>query len=170
MNKYLSVATVILCLGLLALGVFAFQLSCQPNSPPPEPNGFQLPMVEVLARKEQLQQLEDHVNRIREAKRQMVRAVIAGQCRLAEAIDEFRKLDQPWLSASSQQKVLQGVGVSEYEWCGLNLIAFAKELRADHPDEAAALTGRLEKELQKLLAQRRKQHPREADPRLEPAH
>ena len=156
MNKSTSLATATFGLGFVAVAVFAFHLSCRPNYPQPEQNGYQLPMAEVWARIEKFRQVQDQDKQIREVKQQMAQEVIAGQLSLADAIDEFQKLDQRWLSASHQQTFLQGVGMSEYEWCGLNVISFAQTLLADHPDEAATVIDRLEKELQKLLAERKK--------------
>jgi hypothetical protein len=169
MSKPTSLATAVLGLGFLALAFFAFHLSDQPNYPVPEPNGYRLPMAEVWAQVEKFRQVQDHDNRIREVKQQMAWEVIAGRLNLAEAIDAFQKLDQRWLSASHQQKVLQGLGMSEYEWCGLNVLAFAQTLLVDHADEAATVIGRLEKELRRLVADRNKQPRMLADPRIKPA-
>jgi hypothetical protein len=42
-----------------------------------------------------------------------------------------------------------------------------RQVLADHPAEAAAAAGRLEKELQQLLADRKKGPPAPAEPRTE---
>jgi hypothetical protein len=45
--------------------------------------------------------------------------------------------------------------MSEDEWDGWAVISQVRQILADPPDEAAAVSARLEKELQKLLADRK---------------
>jgi hypothetical protein len=156
MRKFLSLATGIACLGLLALAVFAFNPALLPHNAPSQKNAFQPTWAEILERKEQLKQLEEELNRYWEAKRQVAKEVIAGKRSLAEAIEAFRKLDEPWLSASHQEQVLKELRMSEVEWRGRDVISLARRVLADRPDEAAAVTDHLERALQKLLADRKK--------------
>jgi hypothetical protein len=169
MSKYLPLATAFLCLGLLALIVFVFDPSCLPHYPLLEKNPLQPTWTEIFARKEKLQQLEKDLNHYGGAKEQVVKDVIAGRRSLAEAIDEFRKLDQPWISAGYEELTLKTLRTSEVEWRGRSVISFARRVLADRPDEAVAVAGRLEKELQKLVADRTKQPPMLANPRIKPA-
>src|SRR5262249_39562528 len=99
--------------------------------------------------------LEEECNRYWEEKRQVAKEVIDGRRSLAEAIEEFRKLDEPWLSAWDQERTLKALGMSEVEWLGRKVIFLARRVLADRPDEAAAVADRLEKELQQLLADRK---------------
>jgi hypothetical protein len=57
--------------------------------------------------------------------------------------------------------------VSGDEWGGRDVLYFVRLVLADRPDEAAAVAGRLEKELQQLLADRKKHLPAPAEPRTE---
>jgi hypothetical protein len=95
----------------------------------------------------------------------VAKEVIAGRCSLAEAIDQFRKLDQPGISASYEELTIKTLRMSEVEWRGRNVIAFARRVLADRPDEAAAVADRLEKELLILLAEQRKTGFAPIDPR-----
>jgi hypothetical protein len=166
MNKFLPLATGIVCLGLLALAVFVFNPTCLPHYSRPEKNAFQPTWVEIFGRKEQLKQLEEGLHGYWEAKRQVTKEVIAGRCSLADAIEEFRKLDAPWLSASHQEQILKELRMSEVEWRGREVISLARRVLVDHPDEEAAVVDRLEKELHKLMADPNKQHPMFADPQI----
>jgi hypothetical protein len=167
MRKFLSLATGIACLGLLALATFAFNPACLPHNPPFQKNAFQPTLAEIFARKEQLKQLEEELNRYWEAKRQVAREVIAGRRSLTEAIEEFRKLDEPWISASHEEHILKELRISEVEWRGREVMYFARLVLADRPDEEAAVADRLEKELHGLVADRKKRHSARPDSRTE---
>jgi hypothetical protein len=169
MIKYLPLATVLLCLASLALPVFLFDLAGLPGYPLPEKNVPQPAWAELLARNEQPKKLKEDLNRYEEAKR-VAKKVIAGRRSLAEAIDEFRKLGLPWVSANHQDQILKDLKMSEVEWRGRSVISFVRRVLDDRPDEASAVVDRLEKELQRLLTERRKQEPRQADPRVKPTH
>jgi hypothetical protein len=151
MRKFLSLATGISCLGLLALAVFVYNPACLPHNPVSQKNAFQPTWAEIFARKAQLDQLEEELNRYWEAKRQVAKEVIAGRRSLAEAIEEFRNLDEPWLSAGHEEQILKGLRMLEVEWRGREVIYFARRVLADRPDEEAAVADRLEKELQRLI-------------------
>jgi hypothetical protein len=175
MSKYLSLATGFVCLGLLALAVFVFNPACSHHNLRPERNAseptweeIEPDWKEVVARQEQINQLEKEFNRSRQAKGQVAKEVIDGRRSLAEAIEEFRKLDEPWLSARDRERTLKVLRMSEVEWRGRNVIYFTRHVLADRPDEAAAVADRLEKALQKLLADQTKRQPMLADPRIKP--
>jgi hypothetical protein len=53
--------------------------------------------------------------------------------------------------------------MSEDELDGRSVIDQVRQVLADRPDKAAAVAGRLEKELQELLADRKKRHPAPAE-------
>jgi hypothetical protein len=49
--------------------------------------------------------------------------------------------------------------MSEDEWDGRAVLDYVRRVLADRPAEAAAVAGRLEKELQELLTDRKKHQP-----------
>jgi hypothetical protein len=61
------------------------------------------------------------------------------------------------------------VELSQDEWNGRGVLNSVRQVLADRPDEAAAVTDRLEKELHTLLADRKKKQPMQADPWTKPA-
>jgi hypothetical protein len=150
MSKFLSLATGIFCLSLLTLAVFVFDLACLPLNPSSQKNALPT-WAEILARKEQLDQLEEKYHRYLEAKRKVAKEVIAGRRSLAEAIEAFRRLDEPWIPVEQQEQTRRILGMSEVEWRGREVIHLARRVLADRPDEEAAVADRLEKERQKLL-------------------
>jgi hypothetical protein len=156
MRKLLSLATGIFCLGFLTQAVFVFGPTCLPHKLPSQKNASLPTWAELLERKAQLDQEAEHLNRYVVAKKEVARKLIEGQRSLAEAIDDFTRLDQLWISTSTQERALKELRMSEEEWRGRNVIYFALCVLADRPDEAAAVADRLEKELQELLADRKK--------------
>jgi hypothetical protein len=120
-----------------------------------------------LDREAQLKQEQEDFNRYVEARQQLAKKVIEGQRSLAEAIEAFRKLKQPWIPAGYQEQTLKELRMSEAEWHGRKVISLARGVLSDRPDEAAAVADRLEKELQKLLADQRKTCIAPTDPRAE---
>jgi hypothetical protein len=159
MSMFLRPAAVVLCLGVLALGVVAFDPACLPTYPPPGDPNLRSSMAEEVVRRERLKQLEDASFRRTEAKRQVAAEVIAGRRRLAEAIEQFRTLDRQWPELSTWIKKPEELLMSPDEWGGREVLRFIRLVLADRPDEAAAVAGRLEKELQELLADRKKRRP-----------
>ena len=125
-------------------------------------------LAEEIARNEQLDEQEAALRRQRQAKRLVAAEVIAGRRSLAEAIEEFRALDREWPDFGPAPHWPADVGMSADEGAGRNVLYFVRLVLADRPDEAAAVADRLEKELQKLLADRKKQQPMRADPRIKP--
>jgi hypothetical protein len=172
MSKYLPLATVLLFLASLALAVFVFDLAGLPDYLVLENNAPQPTGADSFARTAQPQKLEEALDRYpdyQEARR-VAKEVIAGRRSLAAAIDEFRRLGLPWVSANYQEQMLKDLRMSEVEWRGRSVISFVRRVRDYRPDEAAAVADRLEKELQIFLTERRKQAPRPAGPRVKPTH
>jgi hypothetical protein len=167
MRRFLSLASGVAFLGLLALATFVYNPAGLPHNPPSQKNAFQPTWAEIFTRKEQLKQLEEGLNRYWEVKRQVAKEVIAGRRSLTEAIEEFRNLDEQWLSASHEEQILKELRMSELEWRGREVIYFARRVLADRPDEEAAVADRLEKELQSLVANRKKRHSALPDSRTE---
>jgi hypothetical protein len=155
MNKYLLLVAVVLCLGGLVLAAVALDtdgpllrsfLDCLATRA--------TPAEEIEHRK----QLEDAVRRRREAKLQVAEEVIARRISLAEAMKQFRDVDQQWPDARLPPLKAEKLGMSEDEWDGRRVILYVPVVLVDRPYEADAVIARLEKELQELLADRQK-HP-----------
>ena len=92
---------------------------------------------------------------------------IARRCSLAEAIAQFRALDEQWPRSRPQMQMPRGLTMPEEEWDGQNVLSAVQQVLADRPDEATAVVDRLEKELRQLLAERNKLGPAPAEPRTE---
>jgi hypothetical protein len=80
---------------------------------------------------------------------------------------QFRDLDRQWPDLRSRIKKPEDLWMSEDEWDGRAVIDQVRQVLADRPDEAAAVAGRLETELQQLLAERKKRPPAPVDPRTD---
>ena len=163
MSKSLRLAAGVLCVGVLALGVVHFDPACLLNIPHGRDPDKRASMAEEVARNEQLNEREAALKRQRQAKRLVAAEVIAGRRGLAEAVEEFRALDREWPDYGPAPHGPADVGMSADEGAGRTVLYFVRLVLADRPDEAAAVVGRLEKELQKLLAERKKHPPASAE-------
>jgi hypothetical protein len=163
MNPPLRLAAGLSCLGVLALGVVLLDPACPLRSPPQGDSTVRSSLAEELQRVEQLDEGEDVRHRCREAKRHVAEQVVAGRCNLAEALDAFRALDGRWLPDHTQQYVLQDLGISEDQWRGRSVLFYVRQVLSDRPDEAAVVVGRLQKQLQQLLAGRKTPPPAPAE-------
>jgi hypothetical protein len=167
MTKFIRLAAGMLCVGVLALGAVYFDPSCLLTYPAPWDPGRRDSLAETLARSEELKQLHEASYRRLEAKWQIAEEVIAGRRSLAEAMEQFRELDRQWPDLRSRITKPEDLWMSEDEWDGRAVIDQVRQVLADRPGEAAAVAGRLEKELQQLLAQRKMRPPAPAEPRAE---
>jgi hypothetical protein len=167
MSKLLRFVAGVLCIVVLALGVVFFDPSCLLTSPAPWDADRRDSLAETLARSEELRQLHEASYRRLGAKWQIAQEVIAGRRSLAEAMEQFRDLDRQWPDLRSRIRKPEDLWMSEDEWDGRAVIDQVRQVLADRPDEAAAVAGRLEKELQQLLAERKKHRPTSAEPRTE---
>ncbi len=156
MAKFIRLAAGVLCIGVLALGVVFFDPSCLLTYPARWDSSRGDSMAEDLVRREQLRQLREASFRRIEAKWQIAQEVIAGRQSLAEAMERFRDLDRQWPDLRSVTKRPEDLWMTEDEWDGRAVIGQVRQVLADRPDEAAEVAGRLEKELQILLAERKK--------------
>ena len=167
MTKHLQLAEGLLCLGVLALGVVAFDFSCLRNAPLPGDSEVRPLLADEVARREQLRQREEAIHRRNEAKRHVAGEVIAGRRSLAEALELFRELDREWPENRPWPHAPAGVELSQDEWDGRGVLDSVRQVLADRPDEAAAVAGRLEQELQQLLAERKKRPPAPSESGIE---
>jgi hypothetical protein len=167
MSRFLRLAAGVLCVGVLALGVVHFDPACLINFPHGWDPDKRASLSAEVARNEQLDQQEAALRHRREAKAQVAKEVIAGRRNLAEAIERFRALDREWPENHRGPRTPEDFGMSEDEWDGRNVLDHVRRVLADRPDEAAAVAGRLEKELRQLLAERKKRPPAPAELRTE---
>jgi hypothetical protein len=168
MTKFLRLAAGVLGLGVLALGIAASDLVYRHVYHPSGNNAdFRSPPAEELLRQERLKQWKEATFGRLEAKRDVAVEVIARRCSLAEAIAQFRVLDEQWPRSRPQMQMPRGLTMPEDEWDGQNVLSAVQQVLADQPDEAAAVADRLEKELRQLLAGRHKLGPAPAEPRTE---
>jgi hypothetical protein len=161
MSKFLRLAAVVLCLGVLALGVVPL------TYPPRWDSGKGASVAEEVARNGELDQREAAIRRRREAKAQVAKEVIARRQSLAEAIERFRALDREWPENHLGPRTPKDFGMSEDEWDGREVVRFVQLVLADRPDEAAPVADRLGKELRELVAERSKLRLAPAEPRAE---
>jgi hypothetical protein len=143
-------------LGVLVLGIVALD----PNGPLLSAFqrcvGNRAALLEELGLQEQLDQGKDALRRRREAKWQVAEEIIARRQSLAEAIEQFRVLDRQGPPARLEAQKNEDFRMSEDEWDYRMVVNYVREILLDRPDEAAAVIARLEKELQEILADRKK--------------
>ena len=163
MNLFIRLAAGVLFLGAFALGIVILDLVGRLTSPPQREWIQQVRLTEELARAERLNQLREASFRRVEAKRQVVKEVIAGRRGLTEAIERFRDLDRQWPDIRTGIKKPELQWMSEDEYDGRTVIDQVRQVLADRPDEAATVADRLEKELQQLLAERKTRRPETAE-------
>jgi hypothetical protein len=168
MTKLIRLAAGVLCLGALALGVVAFDPACLPTLPHRWDPDKTASLAEEFARQEELDQREDAIRHRRQTKEHVAAEVIARRRSLAEAVEQFRILNQQWPPIPRPERIILGrLGMSEEEWDAREVLRFVELVLADRPEEAAAVIGRLEKELQQLLADWKKHRSTSVDPRTE---
>ena len=122
---------------LLEVCLFGLRFPCSPVN------------VSAFQRSEELEQLRQATLRRMEARRDVVRAVIARCCTLEEAIEQLQELDHEWPDYSASRSK---VPVSGEEWSYGFLRAEVEEALHGRPEEAAAVLRRLEKDYQQLQA------------------
>jgi len=159
MSKFIRLAAAVLCVGVLALGVVLFDPACPLTYPPRRDSRKGVSMAEEVARNEELDQREDAIRRRREAKAQLAAEVITRRRSLAEAIEQFRALDREWPENHRGPRTPEDFGMSQDEWDGRAVLDYVRRVLTDRPAEATAVADRLEKELQQLLADRKKRLP-----------
>jgi hypothetical protein len=152
MTKFLRLAALFSCLGVLVLGAIALN----PNGPLLTSfwgcSAGRPSLAEESARRERLDRLDEAEFRRLNAKKQIAEEVIARRRSLAEAMKQFRALDQEWPQLNVGAERAKALGISEDEWLGRVVIAWVRGVLNRRPDEAAVVVGRLENELQELLA------------------
>jgi hypothetical protein len=159
MNKLIRFTFGWLCLGVLAGVILASDLAC-----PLRWDGGKSPsLAEERGREANLKESFEALRRQRQAKRQVAQEVMAQRRSLAQAIEQFQALDQDWPEGRLRFQTPQDFGMSEEQWVGRSVIYYVKQVLADRPGEAAKVVGRLEKELQELLAARKKRRPAPAE-------
>ena len=125
-------------MGLLAVGVFGLRFACTPIDFREDLRSAELDKMRRANRDRR--QARDHV----------VRALIAARCTLAEAIAQFLELDRQWPEVISKVLAYRFQEERVYQ----NLRLRVQEMLHDHPDQAAIVLRRLEREYEKLRSER----------------
>ena len=159
MSKLIRLAAAVLCLGVLALGTAALDPACRLLSSFGGCSANRGSVAEHIGRNEELDQWKEAMRHRREVKAHVAAEVIAGRRSLAEAIEQFRALDREWPENHRGPRTPEDFGMSQDEWDGRNVLDYVRRVLADRPAEATAVADRLEKELQQLLADRKKRLP-----------
>jgi len=146
MRKFLRLAALFSCLGVLVLGAIALN----PNGPLLSSfRGYSAgrpSLAEAIAQSERLARLQEAVLRRINAKEQIATEVIARRRSLAEAMEQFRALDQECPQSDVGAETAKALGISEDEWVGRGVIGWVRTVLYGRPDEAAAAVARLEKD------------------------
>jgi hypothetical protein len=157
-------------LGVLVLGTLALD----PNGPLLSSfrgcSAGKISLPEALEESDRMARIKEASFRRLDSKQRIAEEVIARRQSLLEAMKQFRALDQEWPQFGSASKKAHDLGISEDEWDGRGVITTVKVILEHRPDEAAVVVARLEKELQEILADRKKHPPAPADPRAEEQH
>jgi hypothetical protein len=135
-------------MGLLALCVFGLRFSC--TAPDFQEQIRSAKLAEM--RRANLDRLE--------ARDQVVRALIAQRCTVAEAIEQFLELDRQWPDVISKVLAYQSQEERVYQ----NIRLRVKEMLHDHPEQASIVLRRLEQEYEKLRADGQTRSAAETEP------
>jgi hypothetical protein len=95
-----------------------------------------------------------------EARTRVVGDLIAQQCTLAEAIEQFLKLDPPWPYLFPKVPADQSPQEKSYQY----ICFMVEDQLRDHPEQASIVLGRLEQEYEKLRTDERAPSAAEKDP------
>jgi hypothetical protein len=157
MSKFFERVAGLTCLGvLLVLGAVILD-SAGPLLPSFQAGADKEPIrPEQLKREEQLAADKATLQRSREAELQVAEELIAGRLSLAEAIEQFRALEQAWPQFAPYSEKAKLLWKSEDARLGDRVLWYVWQVLADTPDEQTAVCGYLNKELQELLASRQK--------------
>jgi hypothetical protein len=111
-------------------------------------------IVQAALRDEELEQSRRPTYHRIDARKETVRDLIAQRCSLSQALAHFGELDgeHPEVLMELSRK-RSGYG-SDTEWNYQYIVVLVKDLLENHPDEAAIVLRRLEKEYQQLRADR----------------
>jgi hypothetical protein len=135
-------------MALLATSFFAFRYACSPADE-----------LETIRRREELQRLERATFEREEARRQIVRHWIAGQCTLVEMIAKFQEWDHQWPDYSKIARLM----MEDDKRCYQQIAVYIEEVLHDRPEEVAAILSRLEKEYSRLKVGKPSPSPSTAD-------
>jgi hypothetical protein len=148
MNATMRLMTIGFFMGFLAVGVFSLRFACTPRDFREE------------IRVAKLAEMEQEVLIRWEARDQVLRDLIGKRCTLAEAIERFLKLDPPWPYV--EPKVPAGTSPQDRSYQHIRFMIEGK-LR-DHPEQASIVLHRLEREYEKLRAERQSRSTSHTEP------
>jgi hypothetical protein len=168
MGKFLRVAALLCCLGVLVLGTIALD----PNGPLLSSfrgcAGEGTTLGEAIGRQEHLNQTHKALRRHREAKWHIAEEVMAGRLSLVDAMERFHALDLEW--PPSRVRGREHVGMSEDEWDGRHVLFYVLLVLQSRHDEGNPVLDHLTKELQEILADRKKRLAAPVEKSIERSH
>lgn len=165
MSQFLRFAAGLCCLGMLLLGAVVFNPAGRLLFSFRDSSGEKLSLGEELQHGDYLKQTEEALRRRREAKWHMAEEVIDRRLSLAEAMEQFQVLDRDW--PPGRVWIAESLRISEDESDGQGVLIYVRFVLRSRHEDPAALLGRLEKELQELLASRPKRPTAPAEPPIE---
>jgi hypothetical protein len=166
MSKFLRLAALLCCLGVLVLGTIAVGRNGPLLSSFRGRSARKISWAELIEDSERIDRLEEASFRRINTKMHIAEEVIARRQSLAEAMKQFHALDQEW-PQFDLRSARRFQGISEDEWDGQRVLICVQFVLESRHDEGSAVLGHLEKELQELLADRKKRPAAPAQPRLE---
>jgi hypothetical protein len=135
-------------LGLLGVGVFGLRFACN------------LPDFREEFRSAKLAEMRRTTLTRLEARDQVVRNLIAQRYSLAEAINQFRELDRQGPGIVSKAETGQSRQEKNYQFIHL----MVEDVLQDHPERASLVLRRLERDYEKLRAERQTPSTTEKEP------
>jgi hypothetical protein len=150
---------------MLVLGVLAFNPAGRLVSSFRGHSADQPALGEEVGRKEDLKDTENALRRRREAKWRLAEEVIDRRLSLAEAMERFQALDHDW--PPGRVRVAESLRISEDEADGQGVFIYVRFVLQSRREETGAVLDRLKKELQELLADRRKSSAAPVEPQRE---
>ena len=146
MNTLIRLASVVLLVVPLALCIFGLSFACDSTD--------LRSMVREVRRREGLQQWRRDTFRFIEARQEVVRELIAQRRSLKEALTRLQELDRERSDFIAKLPNTYEQYFSHMEEHYQYIIAIARGLLKDRPEEVVAVLRRLEKEYQQLRAGR----------------
>jgi hypothetical protein len=142
MNLLIRHTVVVVIFVPLAVCIFGLSFACDSTD--------LRSMVREVRRREGLQQWRRDTFRFIEARQEVVRELIAQRRSLKEALTRLQELDRERSDFIAKLSKTYGRDLSHIEEHYQYIIAIAKDLLEDRPEEAAFVLRRLEKEYQQL--------------------
>ncbi|HZV04515.1 MAG TPA: hypothetical protein VE999_05445 [Gemmataceae bacterium] len=137
MSASLRMVIVGCALVLLGIGVFSLRFACD------------LPDFQEEFRSARLAEMRQNMLTRLEARDQVARDLIAQQCTLAQAIEQFLRLDQEWSASASKALADQSPQEKSYHY----IRSIVEDVLHDQPEQASIVLRRLEREYDTLRSE-----------------